>query len=129
MARKRKKNSGIRARHLVVGVLLTAALALLLTPGTPAGATPGGLDDGEACVSGLHVMAPELKAPQVPERRTPEPKAPETKEPEAAPEETTPAQPESSVIVPESEPVADTYFSDVVFLGLPGPRDFICTAV
>ena len=71
MARKRKKNSGIRARHLVVGVLLTAALALLLTPGTPAGATPGGLDDGEACVSGLHVMAPELKAPQVPERRSP----------------------------------------------------------
>lgn len=117
MARKRKKNSGIRARHLVVGVLLTVALALLLTPGTPAGAMPGGLDDGEACVSGLHVMAPELKAPQVPERRTPEPKAPETKEPEAAPEETTPAQPESSVIVPESEPVADTYFSDVVFLG------------
>lgn len=33
MARKRKKNSGIRGRHLVMGVLLTAALALLLTPG------------------------------------------------------------------------------------------------
>ena len=53
MAGKRKKQSGIGVRHLVEGVLLTAALALLLTPGAPAGAVPVAQDEAEACVSGL----------------------------------------------------------------------------
>ena len=114
MARK-QKNKGIKVRHLAVGVLLTAAVALLLTPGAPAGAAPGGLDSGEACISGLHVTVP---APQVPERRTPAPKTSEaeTTAPEPAPEPA-PVQPESGVIVPEGDPVEDTYFSNVVFLG------------
>lgn len=116
MAGKRKKQSGIGVRHLVEGVLLTAALALLLTPGAPAGAVPVAQDEAEACVSGQEIssQAPRTEAPQVPESQTP---APEPKAPEV-PEETAPAQPENeSMIVPESEPVEDTYFSDVVFLG------------
>ena len=116
MAGKRKKQSGIGVRHLVEGVLLTAALALLLTPGAPAGAVPVAQDEAEACVSGQEIssQAPRTEAPRVPESQppVPEPKAPEV------PEETAPAQPENeSMIVPESEPVEDTYFSDVVFLG------------
>ena len=116
MAGKRKKQSGIGIRHLVEGVLLTAALALLLTPGAPAGAVPVAQDEAEACVSGQEIssQAPQTEAPRVPESQTP---APEPKAPEV-PEETAPAQPENeSMIVPESEPVEDTYFSDVVFLG------------
>lgn len=116
MAGKRKKQSGIGVRHLVEGVLLTAALALLLTPGAPAGAVPVAQDEAEACVSGQEISSqvPQTEAPQVPESQTP---APEPKAPEV-PEETAPAQPENaSMIVPESEPVEDTYFSDVVFLG------------
>ena len=73
-------------------------------------------DEAEACVSGQQMSSqvPQAEAPQVPESQTPvpEPKAPEV------PEETAPAQTENeSMIVPESEPVEDTYFSDVVFLG------------
>lgn len=116
MAGKRKKQSGIGVRHLVEGVLLTAALALLLTPGAPAGAVPVAQDEAEACVSGQEIssQAPRTEAPRVPESQPP---APEPKAPEV-PEETAPAQPENeSMIVPESEPVEDTYFSDVVFLG------------
>lgn len=116
MAGKRKKQSGIGVRHLVEGVLLTAALALLLTPGAPAGAVPVAQDEAEACVSGQEIssQAPRTEAPRVPESQTP---APEPKAPEV-PEETAPAQPENeSMIVPEGDPVEDTYFSNVVFLG------------
>lgn len=99
-------------------MLLTAALALLLMPGGPAGAVPVAQDEAEACVSGQQISSqvPQTEAPQVPESQPP---APETKAPEV-PEETVPARPENaSMIVPESEPVEDTYFSDVVFLGIP----------
>lgn len=77
MAGKRKKQSGIGVRHLVEGVLLTAALALLLTPGAPAGAVPVAQDEAEACVSGQEIssQAPRTEAPRVPEsqprRRSP----------------------------------------------------------
>ena len=69
MAGKRKKQSGIGVRHLVEGVLLTAALALLLMPGGPAGAVPVAQDEAEACVSGQQISSqvPETEAPQVPE--------------------------------------------------------------
>ena len=65
MAGKRKKQSGIGVRHLVEGVLLTAALALLLMPGGPAGAVPVAQDEAEACVSGQPVsfshLSPAMK--------------------------------------------------------------------
>lgn len=65
MAGKRKKQSGIGVRHLVEGVLLTAALALLLTPGAPAGAVPVAQDEAEACVSGQEISSqvPQTEAP------------------------------------------------------------------
>ena len=77
MAGKRKKQSGIGVRHLVEGVLLTAALALLLMPGGPAGAVPVAQDEAEACVSGQQISSqvPQTEAPRYrrasPRRRRP----------------------------------------------------------